>query len=118
MLLDSTMQWKDEFDEPKKDGLCQKMIKADFNGAHIEVVKNNNKQIVGQKGIVAKETQRSFILIDKENKQRIILKHLSVFRVKLPYKGIYVDLWGDMLLAKGSERTKAKFKERGTLDLY
>jgi RNase P/RNase MRP subunit p29 len=32
------------------------MIKADFNGAHIEVVKCKNYQIIGQKGIVAKET--------------------------------------------------------------
>jgi hypothetical protein len=47
MLLDSTMQWKNEFDEPKKDGICQKMIKADFNGAHIEVVNNVNKQLIG-----------------------------------------------------------------------
>ena len=39
ILLDPTMQWKNEFDEAKKDGVCQKMIKADFNGAHIEVVK-------------------------------------------------------------------------------
>ena len=94
------------------------MIKADFNGAHIEVLNSKNPQLIGQRGIVAKETQRSFILIDKENKQRIILKQLSVFRVKLPYEGLYVDMWGDMLLAKGSERTKAKFKERGTIDLY
>ena len=41
------MQWKNEFDEPKKDEICQKMIKADFNGAHIEVVNNVNKQLIG-----------------------------------------------------------------------
>ena len=68
------MQWKTDFDEAKRDGICQKMIKADFDGAHIEVVNCKNPQIVGQKGIVAKETQRTFIIIDEESKQRIILK--------------------------------------------
>jgi hypothetical protein len=47
MLLDSTMQWKEEFDEAKKDGICQKLIKADFNGAHIQVVNCKNKQMIG-----------------------------------------------------------------------
>jgi hypothetical protein len=31
---------------------------------------------------------------------------------------MFVDLWGDMLLYKGSERTKTKFKERAEIEMY
>ena len=70
------------------------------------------------KGIVAKETKRSFVMICKDEKQKMILKEQTVFAIELPYENLCVNLWGDMLLYKGSERTKAGYKERGKLDLY
>jgi hypothetical protein len=36
------MQWNHALDETKKDGLCQKLIKADLNGALIEVIRCEN----------------------------------------------------------------------------
>lgn len=84
--------------------------------------------MVGVKGIVAKETTRSFVIVTKDNKSKMLLKQGCVFRVRLPYEArdvvesaegtLVVDLWGDMILYKGSERTKIKFKERGPLNLY
>ena len=94
------------------------MIKADLNGAFIEVINANNKQLIGIKGIVAKETKRSFVIISEDEKQRIILKEKTVFKVPLPFDDFCMNLWGDMLMYKGSERTKAGFKERGSLSLY
>ena len=50
----------------------------------------------------------------------MVLKKDTVFAVRLPVKdGEYeIQLWGDMLMHKGYERTKVKFKERGSLSLY
>ena len=98
------------------------MIKADLNGSKIEVIKCNDEHIVGTKGIVAKETARTFVIITKDNSQKMLLKGGAVFRLKLPItdkdEAICIDLWGDMLKKKGSERTKANFKERGPLNMY
>ena len=82
-------------------------MKADFNGALIEIINAKNTQLIGLKGIVAKETQQTFIVVDKSDKQKILLKANTVFRIFLPYTNssheqIYVDLWGDMLIHKGS----------------
>lgn len=58
----------------------------------------------------------------------MFLKQDTVLRMELPYQvavdsagkcaNLAVDLWGTMLMYKGSERTKVKFKEKGCLDLY
>lgn len=100
------------------NSVCAKMIKADLCGAKLKVIKSKNRSLEGVSGIVSKETQRSFVIVTKSSGTKIILKKDSVFRVGLPSQGKAVDLWGDMLLHKGSERTKVKFKERGSLDLY
>ena len=110
-------------DSTKMDSISAKIVKADFNGAVLEIIKCKNAQMIGQKGIVAKETQRTFVIIDENDKQKIFLKSDTVFRIQLPYinlhnERIHVDLWGDMLTHKGSERTKTKYKERGCLTLY
>ena len=44
------------------------MVKADLNGAFIEIVNATNKQLIGIKGIVAKETKRSFVIISADEK--------------------------------------------------
>jgi RNase P/RNase MRP subunit p29 len=43
-------------DPIKMDSISAKIVKADFNGAIIEIVNAKNTQLIGQKGIVAKET--------------------------------------------------------------
>ena len=123
ILLDQSIEWakKDltvSVLEKVREGVCQHLVKADLNGVLIEVVNANNKQLIGIKGIVAKETKRAFVIISEDEKQRTILKEKTVFKVPLPYDNFCVNLWGDMLLHKGYERTKAGFKERGSLSLY
>lgn len=101
-----------------RTGVCAKMVKADLCGAKIIVFDSNNKSLIGTKGIIAKESQRTFVVVNKKNESKVILKKNSVFTVVLPTEGHNINLWGDMLLYKGSERTKIKFKERGSLNLY
>jgi RNase P/RNase MRP subunit p29 len=95
-------------------------VKADLSGAMIEVVNSTNTSLIGVKGIVCTESQRTFVIVNEKNEQKIILKKDSVFEVQLPIdqEQLAVQLYGDMLLYKGSERTKAKYKEKGRLALY
>lgn len=74
-----------EVNSTMKDTICSKMVKADFNGAHIEIVDSQNKQMIGMKGYVAKESQRCFFIVNIKNEQKIIVKEKAVFKVLLPY---------------------------------
>lgn len=103
------------------DKIAEKMVKADFNGAYISVKNSTNDQLLSLEGIICKETSRSFVIITRDDKQKTLLKSGNTFTIRLPYREgktvLTVDLWGDMLLYKGSERTKIKFKEKqGTGD--
>ena len=132
-LLDLNAMWKqyilallagDKQSQPGwKVSVAAKIIKADLAGAHISVIKANNQSLVGLKGLVVKETARTFVIVAIDNAQKILLKKDAVFNVVLPIisesgSELSVNLWGDMLLYKGSERTKIKFKERGPLSQY
>ena len=103
-------------DAKAHDKIAEKMVKADLNGAYISVKKSPNEQLLSLEGIICKETARSFVIIARDNKQKILLKQGNIFTIRLPYREgkmcLTVDLWGDMLLYKGSERTKIKFKEK------
>ena len=88
-----------------------KLLKADFHGARICVVKSSNKALVGLQGIVLKEGARSFQIVSEDNRQRLLLKHQCVFAVELD-KGQFLRINGPQFLHKGSNRTKAKFKDR------
>jgi RNase P/RNase MRP subunit p29 len=39
------------------------MIKADFTGAYIKIIKSLNPTLINIKGIVAKETMRTFVIV-------------------------------------------------------
>ena len=61
-------------DSQKKDGICAKLIKADFSGAKIEIINSKNPQIVSQRGIIAKETKSALIVITENNTSKMFLK--------------------------------------------
>jgi RNase P/RNase MRP subunit p29 len=72
-LLGQSIQWAKKDStvpvlEKVKEGVSQHMVKADLNGAFLEIVNANNKQLIGIKGIVAKETKRSFVIISEDEK--------------------------------------------------
>jgi len=41
-------------------GICSKILKADWTGAFIQVSNSTNKFLIGAKGYVTKESQRTF----------------------------------------------------------
>jgi hypothetical protein len=64
-------------------------------------------------------------IIKPDNELKVLLKEGSVFQFLLPPsfadkmgKAVAVNIWGDNILYKGSERTKIKFKEKYNLELY
>lgn len=43
--------------------ICGKLVKADYSGARIKVIKSKNKALEGTKGIIVRESARTFVLI-------------------------------------------------------
>ena len=54
--------------------MVEKVVKADFSGGKISVIRSKNESMVGIGGLVIKETARTFIVMGADNKVRIILK--------------------------------------------
>ncbi|KAI9358999.1 Rof/RNase P-like protein [Pilaira anomala] len=94
----------------------QKLIKADFHGAHFTVVQSTNPSYVGSSGIVVQETLSMFKLITKDNKLKQIPKNSSIFTVHIKSSKDYT-IYGQQFVARPSERAAKKFKPKPSIDL-
>ncbi|XP_076857037.1 ribonuclease P protein subunit p29 [Brachyhypopomus gauderio] len=93
----------------------QKLLKADFHGAVLTVVRSKCPSYVGTTGILVQEFKHIFKIITKENKLKVIPKRNSVFSVEM---GDFVThIYGSKFEFRSSERSAKKFKTRGTIDL-
>lgn len=117
----------DVHDGQNQTSICSKLVKADFSGAHVKVVKSKNEALVGVRGLVVRESARTFILIQPDDTVKVIPKEATVFQFRLPghlkssgegKKKLAVNVWGDSILYKGSERSKEKFKAKFNLALF
>jgi len=54
--------------------VCAKIVKADFNGARVKVVKSKNECMLGVSGIVVRETVRCLFIINENNEVKNLLK--------------------------------------------
>ncbi|KAF1392449.1 hypothetical protein PFLUV_G00028010 [Perca fluviatilis] len=93
----------------------QKLLKADFHGAIITVVRSKCPSYVGTTGILVQEFKHVFKIITKENKLKVIPKRNSVFAVEV--NGFVSHIYGSKFEQRASERSAKKFKVRGTIDL-
>uniref|UniRef100_A0A8C5GL20 Ribonuclease P protein subunit p29 n=2 Tax=Gouania willdenowi TaxID=441366 RepID=A0A8C5GL20_GOUWI len=93
----------------------QKLVKADFHGAIISVVRSKCPSYVGTEGILVQEFKHVFKIITKENKLKVIPKRNSVFAVEI--NGFVSNIYGNKFEQRASERSAKKFKVRGTIDL-
>ena len=59
--------------------ICSKLVKADFSGAEVKVIKSKDAAMIGTKGIIVRETARAFILIQKGDVTKLVPKESSVF---------------------------------------
>ena len=95
--------------------LSQKVLKADYHGAIIKVVRSKCSSYVGKEGILLQETQNTLKLICRDNKIRTIPKANSVFVFGLD--GFLFTLYGNHLRYRTGERSARKFKDKTTVDL-
>ncbi|XP_036391602.1 ribonuclease P protein subunit p29 [Megalops cyprinoides] len=93
----------------------QKLLKADFHGAIITVVRSKCPSYVGTTGILVQEMKHVFKIITKENKLKVIPKRNSVFGVEID--GFVTHIYGSKFQLRSSERSAKKFKVKGTIDL-
>ncbi|XP_070688838.1 ribonuclease P protein subunit p29 isoform X2 [Pempheris klunzingeri] len=93
----------------------QKLLKADFHGAIITVVRSKCPSYVGATGILVQEFKHVFKIITKEDKLKVIPKRNSVFAVEI--NGFISHIYGSKFEQRASERSAKKFKVRGTIDL-
>ncbi|XP_034536127.1 ribonuclease P protein subunit p29 [Notolabrus celidotus] len=93
----------------------QKLLKADFHGAIISVVRSKCPSYVGKTGILIQEFKHVFKIITKEDKLKVIPKRNSVFAVEI--NGFVSHIYGTKFEQRASERSAKKFKVKGTIDL-
>ncbi|XP_037553588.1 ribonuclease P protein subunit p29 [Nematolebias whitei] len=93
----------------------QKLLKADFHGAIITVVRSKCPSYVGTAGILVQEFKHVFKIITEENKLKVIPKRNSVFAVEI--NGFVTHIYGSKFEQRASERSAKKFKVKGTIDL-
>ncbi|XP_047436628.1 ribonuclease P protein subunit p29 [Mugil cephalus] len=93
----------------------QKLLKADFHGAIIKVVRSTCPSYVGTTGILVQEFKHVFKIITKEDRLKVIPKRNSVFAVEI--NGFVSHIYGSKFEQRASERSAKKFKVRGTIDL-
>ncbi|XP_022618756.1 ribonuclease P protein subunit p29 isoform X1 [Seriola dumerili] len=93
----------------------QKLLKADFHGAIITVVRSKCPSYVGTTGILIQEFKHVFKIITEEDRLKVIPKRSSVFAVEI--NGFVSHIYGNRFEQRASERSAKKFKVRGTIDL-
>ncbi|KAI8866015.1 RNase P/MRP, p29 subunit [Ramicandelaber brevisporus] len=92
-----------------------KLLKADLHGCKMRVDRSKCANLVGIEGIMIKETKNAFNVISVDNRVRLVPKAGTV--VSMPYKGVRIELYGDQMLCRASERAIRKFKPKPTADL-
>ncbi|KAM4744703.1 ribonuclease P protein subunit p29 [Anableps anableps] len=93
----------------------QKLLKADFHGAIITVVRSKCPSYVGTTGILMQEFKHVFKIITEEDKVKVIPKRNSVFAVEID--SFVSHIYGNKFELRASERSAKKFKVKGTIDL-
>ncbi|KAM3626000.1 uncharacterized protein V6R79_021104 [Siganus canaliculatus] len=93
----------------------QKLLKADFHGAIITVVRSKCPSYVGATGILVQELKHVFKIITQEDKLKVIPKRNSVFSVEI--NGFISYIYGSKFEQRASERSAKKFKVKGSIDL-
>jgi ribonuclease P protein subunit POP4 len=84
------------------------LVRHEFIGLNVKVVKSRNKNLIGLVGRVIDETMQTIKIED--DGEKIIPKKGSVFRFTLP-NGQRVDVIGDIILARPEDRIKKKFRK-------
>uniref|UniRef100_A0A182J9W7 Ribonuclease P protein subunit p29 n=2 Tax=Anopheles atroparvus TaxID=41427 RepID=A0A182J9W7_ANOAO len=91
------------------------LLKADFHGAKVSVVRSKQSSVIGVKGIVILDTKGTFKIVSKDNKIRTIPKNDSQFEVYTTES--VISIFGKFLTYRPAERSTRKMKIFSTPDL-
>ncbi|XP_046417900.1 ribonuclease P protein subunit p29 isoform X1 [Neodiprion fabricii] len=101
--------------EPYWDNIGQQLLKADFHGAKILVIRSKCPSLVGIHGIVLQDTKCTFRVIGEDSIIRTIPKDTAVFKICLG--NVNLQLFGRELCVRPAERSVKKFKSARVPDL-
>ncbi|XP_011497538.1 PREDICTED: ribonuclease P protein subunit p29 [Ceratosolen solmsi marchali] len=98
------------------ESINHRLIKADFHGAIITIVKSKCPSTIGIEGIIIQDTKNTFKVLGKDNVIRVIPKASCIFRIHLEHN-VYFDVFGKELCIRPTERSVKKFKNFQIPDL-
>eukprot|EP01028_Stygiella_incarcerata_P013458 TRINITY_DN82371_c0_g1_i1.p1 TRINITY_DN82371_c0_g1~~TRINITY_DN82371_c0_g1_i1.p1 ORF type:complete len:322 (+),score=78.50 TRINITY_DN82371_c0_g1_i1:84-968(+) len=85
-----------------------RVVKADYHGCEMSVMRSKYPELVGLKGIVVVETEQTFHMVTRKNELKVIPKKGSVF--SFVHHGKRFTLHGNHLCHRPAERTTRKYK--------
>ncbi|CAG0894701.1 unnamed protein product [Darwinula stevensoni] len=88
--------------------LLTKLCRADYHGCLLKVTASRCPSLIGICGIVVKETRNSFLIMERSNTIKTLLKDGSHFGFLLD--GYFFTLYGTALLMRPADRSTRKFK--------
>ncbi|KAL7753531.1 RNase P/RNase MRP complex subunit [Sorochytrium milnesiophthora] len=94
---------------------AQRLVKADYHGALITVVKAKCPTYVGLRGILISEQMNVFRIITPKNELKHIPKHGC--QICFTVKDRVFTLYGDQLAFRASDRATRKFKSKQSVDI-
>uniref|UniRef100_A0A182QYR2 Ribonuclease P protein subunit p29 n=1 Tax=Anopheles farauti TaxID=69004 RepID=A0A182QYR2_9DIPT len=97
------------------NSVVSSLLKADYHGAKIRIVRSKQSSVVGMKGIVVLDTKGTFKIVSKDNKLRTIPKNDSQFEICI--QDTVVTIFGKHLNARPAERSVKKTKTFAFPDL-
>ncbi|KAH3764194.1 ribonuclease P protein subunit p29 [Pelomyxa schiedti] len=102
---------------PNSPLLLQHVVKADYHGALMKVIKSTSPCNVGIEGICIQETTNTFRLVTALNTLKVVPKQGNHFTLRLPGH-FTVTLFGSQLCVRSSERSSKKWKAKSASDFF
>ncbi|KAL5037133.1 hypothetical protein BDV3_006672 [Batrachochytrium dendrobatidis] len=99
----------------QSETVLAKLIKADFHGAFLTVVKSKCPSNIGISGIVIKDTENMFHLISRKNTLKAIPKQGNVFTFGVGNS--LITLYGNQFRTRPADRASKKFKAKPSVAL-
>lgn len=85
-------------------------VQNEIIGLNAKVMKSTNPNYVGISGKVINET-RNTLIIRHENKDKIVVKNVTVFYFTMP-DGTIVEVDGNIILGRPEDRVKKQLRRR------
>lgn len=92
-----------------------KIMRADWHGAHLHIIKTTCPTKIGLHGICIQETAEVFRIACEDNHVRTIAKRRTIFHIEINNRRF--EIFGDHCAIRSAERSVRKFKNKPTIAL-